>query len=827
MKTSPFKVMTTAALSTALLVPAATSVSAAEADVSLESLAFSLEGEVTTVSYDDYVDAFISESGDLYEFTEEASLTAIGVGDGVYVDYDALIDAYLDAGDDKTAKDVLAELADDEEALVSEDTVATYKKYVDGEATDVSEVSVTAANEVEVEFNGAVDTDAVDLTLKYGFVPQDVTVEWSDDNTTATLTSEDTFFAGDYTVEVEGLELEENTFDVSVSSQTLTSFEVTTDKVTGTSNQTLKLEAVNQYGDTYELPASKFTASGSNVTDGTSLTINANGNNEFVIVDDLSTEVEDNIVVTLVHKETGLSQTANFEVQPASLVASPVLSQPEPKEDEERINVGDDSGDLVLPLTLSDQYGSELTLTSDILNNDLQFVSSNDTIVDPASFAVNGDNELTFETGDTAGQVTLTVISKDTGETNTVSFEVSQTSSLDTVSLSQPTGLVVANEAVTVDYQAYDNYGEESLLQSASDLTWFSTDSSVVDPSTDIAVNGDGELSVTPQTEGSTTVSAYLGGVKQGEFTLNAKAAAVATKITKLSDDALTYYNKQGGEYTYSNADFAVVDQYNRVIDTDNLAGSISDVSVKDGDTNVVNTAGATVTASNDQTGEETLVATYTQGDISLTEEFDVNVITDNAVVDYELSEVPSTNLYDGDYTTLADAEADGYAHTLDISYGLDADGNKVALSSSDADDFLTVSSNSNVTVDDSVDKLFAATDAADDSTATVSVFKKGTKLVELQYTVNAESPELTELAFNDDTLSVGGTVDAVADLLATSKDQYGVDVALAGGTWFTGDDSIATVDASGNVTAVAEGSTNVTYVAPNGVNASFTITVE
>lgn len=153
MKTSPFKVMTTAALSAAVAIPAAT-ITADAAEVELQQVAFELDGEVQVVDFEDYVDAIVSESGDLYDYVTEASPAAIGIGEGEFVSYEALVNAIIDADEDQTGQEVLAEVSENEEALVEEDTVAEYGQWgEDTSAPAVESVSANNLKEVTVDFN--------------------------------------------------------------------------------------------------------------------------------------------------------------------------------------------------------------------------------------------------------------------------------------------------------------------------------------------------------------------------------------------------------------------------------------------------------------------------------------------------------------------------------------------------------------------------------------------------------------------------------------------------------------------------------------------------
>ncbi len=224
MKTSPFKVMTSAALATSLAVPFAATTPVAAAEAEVQQIAFELDGEVTVVEYADYVDAIISESGDLYEYTQEAEVTAIGVGDGVYVDYDMLVSAILDADADMTAKEVLGEQAENEDAVVEEDTVADYDQWGDVDA-DLSVEAVDASNlkQVQVTFSADVsENDEASVADNYSL--EDATVESVDvDGDTVTLQLEDavanqteTELTVDSKITGEDVELDVSFFDESV-----------------------------------------------------------------------------------------------------------------------------------------------------------------------------------------------------------------------------------------------------------------------------------------------------------------------------------------------------------------------------------------------------------------------------------------------------------------------------------------------------------------------------------------------------------------------------------------------------------------------------------
>jgi len=210
MKTSPFKVMTTAALSAAVAIPAATLTVSAD-EVEVQQVAFELDGEVQVVDFEDYVDAWVSESGELYEYVNAASTEAIGVGDGEFVSYEALVNAIIDSDEDMTGQEVLAEVAADAEAHVDEDTVAEYSQWgEDDSAPSVESAEAVNLKQVEVSFNNEnfdakeakdvenyviEDSDGNDVAVSEAVVDGDkvwLTLEGNVDNQTdATLTMDE------------------------------------------------------------------------------------------------------------------------------------------------------------------------------------------------------------------------------------------------------------------------------------------------------------------------------------------------------------------------------------------------------------------------------------------------------------------------------------------------------------------------------------------------------------------------------------------------------------------------------------------------------------
>lgn len=688
---------------------------------------------------------------------------------------------------------------------------------------EVKSVAVSAANTIRVEFNKAPDKAAAQFDLKFGFLSQDVSIEWSQDGKVALVkNSNGNYTAGKYVLNIDGLGLANKAYDVEIKAQALQNFTIKTEMLTAVSSQDLVFEAIDQYGNAFDVSSTNFTATAFNASTGSNVAITGAGNNKFQI-GDLSTAKDNNIVITLVHTATGKTVTATFKVMAAAQPDSVTLATPSPKSGKSRIEKNDTSNDLILPITIKDQYGKDVKLTTYPITG-VQIISSNTAIVDPVNCTVNADGKLTFQTGSTSGTVTLTAIVAATGKNSSVTFEVFAPAALKSFTLQQPTGLIVAGEKFEVAYSAVDTFGQATTLTGAS-ISWVSTQPSIVDTSK-IIVDANGKLTIEPEATGSgiVTIMAFYDGIKQSEISLDVKAAAVASKIQAVKSGAIVTFNKNAGSYTYTVADFEIRDQYNRVMKDSDLTGALS-ITVKDSSTDFVTVSGSTVTAANNKVGTKVLTATYA-GTIS--RDFTVTVVDEGAVVGYDVKAISNTKLYSNNW---ADHTAAGnYARRFEITYGLTASGDKVALSAVDKADFTIINSNpTEVTV--TADGYVYAEGTSNDKSAVITLWKKGIKVAEVTFTTSSAIPVLSTLTVKDaeKTLAASGTLDANTNI-DKKLDQYGVAVTSLSGTWYSTNPGVAAINAStGIITASAtnKGETTITFVSTNGVYASFKVKVQ
>jgi len=119
--------MTSAAAVTTIAVSAPSTVSA---EAKLSSLVFEYQdGTEFSVTYSDYIDAIVAESGDVYNLVkgDEVELKAVGVNGSTHVNYSKFVTAYVDDSEGRTAIEVLGDISSDSSYTVDEDKVATYE----------------------------------------------------------------------------------------------------------------------------------------------------------------------------------------------------------------------------------------------------------------------------------------------------------------------------------------------------------------------------------------------------------------------------------------------------------------------------------------------------------------------------------------------------------------------------------------------------------------------------------------------------------------------------------------------------------------------------
>ncbi|MCD5324107.1 MULTISPECIES: hypothetical protein [Pontibacillus] len=190
MKKSQFKVMSSAALATALAVPAVAGVAPQTVDAAetaVDNLVVEKNGEVSVITYEEFVNMLLDG--------EEAGTIKAVSSDEVYYTYEALVDATLD-NPDSDLSEIIDMLADDEDAMVSDDMLAEWGLGVN---LDVESVSAINNTTVEVKFVEPVsDVDAIDFSIE-GLTIENAVVKQTDDRVVY-LTTEAHEAGQEYTV---------------------------------------------------------------------------------------------------------------------------------------------------------------------------------------------------------------------------------------------------------------------------------------------------------------------------------------------------------------------------------------------------------------------------------------------------------------------------------------------------------------------------------------------------------------------------------------------------------------------------------------------------
>ncbi|MBA2175319.1 hypothetical protein H0266_10465 [Halobacillus locisalis] len=146
-KNTPLKVMTASAIAATIAVPAvASSVSAAE--VNIETVAIEMDGQVYVVTYTEFTDAYLDGEGEVYDLATEGDIVSFSTDGESYISYEALVDALFDADENQDTADVIAELEEDEDAMVPADVVADYVMF--GKEAMVESVSANTDLTTEV-----------------------------------------------------------------------------------------------------------------------------------------------------------------------------------------------------------------------------------------------------------------------------------------------------------------------------------------------------------------------------------------------------------------------------------------------------------------------------------------------------------------------------------------------------------------------------------------------------------------------------------------------------------------------------------------------------
>jgi trimeric autotransporter adhesin len=697
-----------------------------------------------------------------------------------------------------------------------------------------AEVKVVDVKKVEVKFNKAVDTATVKVELKQGSATRYTVAKWAEDKKSVVLEAPTALTEGDYNVSVTDGTKAPVLTAVKVLPETVTSVEVVTNElVDGSAAANVTFKVLNQYGTAMNVIGNnaEVTASAYNVTQGKVVTKVATANwgtkSEFGLKLDTTTDdvkVGDEIRVILTYK--GVNVTKTLKVIATSSVAEVGFGAPVLPTNATRFQPGQNS--VKVPVTLKDQYGKDIKLTPAMLGTDVTITSSNTTKASVnTTLAVDTDGNLLVDLKE-SGNVVFTIFAPASGKIATTTLAISDLPGPTTVTVSQPTTLVAAGEAVTLDVASFDQYGAKA------DFTGVTFSYKIGTGAATTVTPTDGKVTFTPATAGDVTFTAVDATKELAKVTFKVEAAAVPTNITSVT--APTLFEK-GASNTVLATDLSFKDQYGRAYalkQTDNVTVAYKDTT--EGATrevgfvvnDVVNTTGTDVAGQLD--GNDTItftgngVATVAAGTEAITltinnapYELALSSIATADVKSYALTAVPTV------YAVKGTNFGVDHAATLEL-VGKTADGKEVVLLNDKVDN--VTSTNLTVATVDLTANV-AKVLGQKEGTSAVAVWSKGVKLAETTVTVSEVAPVASAVKFTKSSYTVasGTNTQVLADQLSV-KDQYGVaktDV----GFYASSDSSIATVNATtGLVTRVAgkTGTVTITYITTNGLFATTTV---
>ncbi len=696
-----------------------------------------------------------------------------------------------------------------------------YSVTVKFEGLAISKAEQTNNREITVTFNRALtDADKTGLTyeVKNGLVTYTVTPTWSADNTSVALAS-NFLPAAEYDVTVKGFA----PVKVKVEDEKAAKVEITATSLQKANNQDLGVKLFNQFGKEIANPG--LSISVYNATQGKTIAADADGKYDLAL--DADAKVDDNFVVTATHASSGLSATKTFKIVAGSAATKIVLGTVAPLKDKVRISAGEDG--LVLPIELTDQYGTKIKLTQMAK----QTLSANTFTLDGITFmlseagvidAVEVDKDGVLKI-DVAKAATLVVnaVNPSTGAVGSTTIKVEGPAVVKTLQLSNPGIVVVAGEEVKIPFAAVDNFGgqvagKDVKLGAGTDQV--NITSNVAFEAGYPRINGKGELLVkfnsTLAAKTTAYIYAYVNGGQVGSLQLTVEKKATDVKINGIKDVQVNL--AKGAKVDFDQDNITKLDSYNR---TTTVAAAT--YSVTSSNAAIVNYVGGQLVGLSEGTAEIT-VNFATGGTTDTAYKFNVTVVKADDIKTYAIKTI--NTIY-----AKSDLNASS-AHAVTVQLvGKLSSGTEVALDQATAFSFVTTSDSTKIGVGTGADakKIFGL----DEGKATIAAYSTaGVKLAEQEVTASKAAPVAAKVEFAKseyavvDGNTITFTVNSGTDNKISVKDQYGVDINPSA-FLTSGDAKIAMVGAGTLVvTAVDPGQVTLTYITANNVTGSTTLVV-
>ena len=440
-------------------------------------------------------------------------------------------------------------------------TATTTVTVVDPAAKKIASVTATSVKTLEVKFDGIVK-DAATGTFKVSRAGTDVamTAKWAADNKCAVLTSEASLQAGTYTVaygEMSGT--------VIVTAQKATKINILTTKVgLGVnlgSQQRIYYTVLDQYGNDMGIASNKLTITATNMNKNNSMDANidtnSNKTNTYfdLLVDPAPTNSIGDKIAVVAYLTTDVSVNVSATLEIANIYTKTFTFGEPDKAKDTHIYVDKTDYSYSLPYTATDSEGNKVllektrtTLGTPATTNNITFVSSNPSTIDPDSFKIDSDGKITFKTGSYASTVTITALNTVTGETSSVNITVGKKPSLSKVEITDVTvhkGFT-AGEKVKAEIVGYDQYGTVIPAANMANLdlsSYFTFTGSACAAGTTAKVTKDGKY-VELANLNSVLASAAIGAKFNVTFISKTDATLSSTATIIIGDATIASYFK-------------------------------------------------------------------------------------------------------------------------------------------------------------------------------------------------------------------------------------------------------------------------------------------
>jgi trimeric autotransporter adhesin len=675
-------------------------------------------------------------------------------------------------------------------------------------AETTAEVKVVDVNKVEVKFNKAVDTTKVTAALKIGAASLYTTATFAEDKKSVVLTAPSAIATGDYNVVISGIAAADVVKPIKVEAAAAKAITVSNTEAYLKDGALVTYSVLNQYGTDMGVKANNadLVVTAYNVTQAKAVTVVKTSSTKSEVGLDLTAgaaKVGDEVRVILTYK--GVTVTKVLKVVADASTADVTLGTVAPLKDKSRITTGETG--LELPYTLKDQYGNDLKITN-IGTSGVTFVSSDNTVVNPATFSADTNGKITFTAG-AAGTATITAIINATGKVAQTTVTVNGTSSLKTVVISSPTALISAGQTVNLDLAGSDQFGG-----AVTDFSGVAVSDNHENVAASI-VNGKLRVVTSGTSAGTATITlkkASDASVTYGTITITFEKVAEPTVLVSV-DTVSTL--EVGATNTVKLSDIKVKDQYGR----DFALTDANQVTVTAVDETF---SGVIQDAANKLKFDAAAAAGTEQVKFALANGASKTVtfatVATSSVTSYSINTV-GTLLAQGDSTTLG-----AYNVTLGLAGKL-ADGTTVKLATSKV---THATSNTEAVATVSVDAVTKAVTVKGltKGSSLVTLYAGATKLAEVTVNVDTATPVASSVEFAEAGYTIDGTATLNLKDELTVKDQYGVAYAK-NGFFATSDSSIATITADGVVAkGTKTGNATITYVTTNGIVKTVTVTV-